>query len=312
VVTLSESDVQRLLDPAKLIDALDHAFRQRHPTVAAPVRTHMDTEQGIFLVMPCYDRSGHGLGMKLIMVSDHATAPEGKVKAHYLLIDPASGRPRLMMGASHLTGIRTAATSALATRYLARQDSKVLGVFGTRRQARAHLHTLRLVRKFEQFLVCGSTPNRTREFAQEMSVELGVAVQPVDAATCAATSDVLCTCTSSAMPLFPGGLIRAGTHINAIGAFQPHKRELDSDLVERSRVLVEAYDAALAEPGDLLIPIGEGRVTYKHIQADLHELTAGKKQVRASANDITLFKSVGHALEDLVAAEMVEAALAAQ
>src|SRR5437660_8846088 len=139
-----------------------------------------------------------------------------------------------------------------------------------------------------------------------MSQKINRPVESVDAQTCATQSDVLCTCTTSPVPLFDGNLLRPGTHLNLIGAFQPHAREVDSRTVQRAHVIVDTYDGALAEAGDLLIPIKEGIISRDHIAADLHELLTGKKPGRTSASEITLFKSVGCALEDLITAELLE------
>jgi len=132
-----------------------------------------------------------------------------------------------------------------------------------------------------------------------------VAVEAADARTCASNSDVICTCTTSSQPLFDGLLLKSGTHLNVIGAFQPHTREVDDVTVRRSLVVAETYDAVFAEAGDILIPLNQSLITRDHVRADLHELLSGKKTVRSSPQDITLFKSVGFALEDLATAELV-------
>src|SRR5581483_8383471 len=221
------------------------------------------------------------------------------------VLDPTTGCPKVTMPAAYLTDTRTAATSALATKYLAREDVQVLGVFGTGRQARAHLKVLSGVRKFSNFLVSGIDPGYSREFAQRMSTELGATVESVYSRACAAESDVLCTCTTSPTPLFDGHMLRPGTHLNLVGAFQPHTREVDKVTIKRARIVVDTYEGALSEAGDLLIPLNNGAITRNHILADLHELVNRKRRVREYASDITLFKSVGVALEDLVAAELV-------
>ena len=305
VATLTEDDVRRRLDPARVIDAIEDAFRTRFPSTLMPLRTQMNLENGTFLIMPCYDRCRPALGIKLIMVTP--SDPQEKIKATYLLLDPQTGCPRLTFPANYLTEIRTAAASAVATRFLARQDVKVLGVFGAGRQARSHLKVLRLVRNFQRFLVSGPDPATSREFARQMAEELGAKVESVYSRTCAAESDVLCTCTTSSTPLFDGHLIRPGTHINAIGAFQPHTREVDDITVQRSKIVVDTYEGALAEAGDLLIPLQNKVITRNHLLADLHQLVSGKRRVRSSEQDITLFKSVGCALEDLVTAELLQA-----
>jgi len=207
--------------------------------------------------------------------------------------------------ANYLTDLRTAATSAVATKFLARESVRVLGVFGTGRQARSHIKVIPRVRCFKQVLVCGRDAEASRNFAASMSAETGLPVAATDARTCAAESDVLCTCTSSQTPVFDGNLLRAGVHLNLVGSFQPHAREVDSSTVQRARVFVESYEGAPAEAGDLLIPMQEGVISHTHVAGDLHELTSGKKPGRTSADDITLFKSVGCALEDLATAELL-------
>jgi alanine dehydrogenase len=306
VHVLTEADVHRLLDPRSLIPAIEEAFRSRYPSTLMPTRTQMKVGDGVFLIMPCYDRIGHGLGMKMVKFNESPTVAEERVQATYILLEVESGCAKLVIPANYLTDARTAATSAVATKFLAREDAKVLGVFGTGREARAHLQILRHVRPFERALVTGRDPGRTREFAQQMEHELGMKVESVYSRTCAAESDVLCTCTTSKTPLFDGNMVRKGTHINAVGAFQPTTRELDDVCVRRSRIVVDTYDGALAEAGDLLIPLKSGVIRREHILSDLHELSAGRKTIRTSALEITLFKSVGNALEDLTAAELLE------
>ncbi len=303
--TLAEDDVRRLLVPARLIAAIEAAFRDRYPSTLIPTRTHLNVAGGVFLIMPCYDRAGHALGMKLVMVQDNPARPRDRIQATYLLLDPKTAQPTLLLPANYLTDLRTAATSAVATKFLAREDAKTLGIFGAGRQARAHLRLLPLVRRFERVLICGKDRDTTRRFIQEISPELAPPIEPADAQTCAADSDVLCTCTTAKTPLFDGHLLRPGTHLNLVGSFQPHTREVDDVTVQRSRVVVDTYDGALAEAGDLLIPMKNGLITRSHILADLHELVSGKKAARTGENDITLFKSVGCALEDLAAAELV-------
>jgi ornithine cyclodeaminase/alanine dehydrogenase-like protein (mu-crystallin family) len=305
MASLTEADVRHRLDPIQVIAAIESAFRDRYPSIAIAPRTQVGLAQGTFLVMSCYDRSRCALGMKLVTVQDSPAQPEDRIQATYLLLDPDTARPRLTISANYFTDIRTAATSAVATKFLARADARILGIFGTGRQAQAHLRLLPLVRPFQRVLVCGRDSRRSREFAQHMAAELPIPIEPVDPRTCAAQSDVLCTCTNAQTPLFDGKLLRPGTHLNLVGTFQPQAREVDSLTIQRAQVVVETYDGALAEAGDQLIPIGEGLITCDHVRADLHELVSGKKSARRSPADITVFKSVGCALEDLVTAELL-------
>jgi ornithine cyclodeaminase/alanine dehydrogenase-like protein (mu-crystallin family) len=310
VRVLSESDVRQHLDALSLIAALETAFRDRYLDFSIPTRVQMKLADGILLIMPCYDRAGCSLGMKLVSVRGEEVPPQDRIHATVMLMDPVTGQPRLWMAANYLTDLRTAATSALATRVLAREDAKTLGIFGTGRQAWAHLKVLPLVRKFDRALVCARDHERLIAFCEQMSHEIGFPVEAADANRCAAESDVLCTCTNARAPLFDGKLLRAGTHLNLVGAFQPHTREVDSVVVRGATVVVDTYDAAFAEAGDVLIPMQEGVIDRDHIKMNLHELVSVKNFGRSFA-EITVFKSVGCALEDLVAAELVAKSFAA-
>ncbi len=303
--SLTEDEVRKRLKPAEVIAAIEAAFRDRYHSTFIPVRSQMNLATGVFLVMPCYDSAGQALGMKLAMVQNQPKTPESRVQATYMLLDSQTAQPELAVRANYLTDLRTAATSAIATKFLAREDARVLGVFGTGRQARVHIQILPLVRRFEQVLVCGREAGASRNFALKMSSETNLPIEPADARTCAAESDVICTCTTSQTPLFEGKVLRPGTHLNLVGAFQPHTREVDSATMQRSRIFVETYDGVLCEAGDLLIPIHEGIITREQIAGDLHELVSGKKRGRIDAGAITIFKSVGCALEDLATAELL-------
>jgi len=194
---------------------------------------------------------------------------------------------------------------AIATKFLARPDAQTLGIFGTGRQALAHILLLSRDQRFERFVVCGSHPSRSKDFAGWVALNHDLHIEPVDAATCAAEADVLCTCTTSKTPIFDGKFVREGTHLNLVGGFQPESREVDDLVVGRARIVVDSYEGALAEAGDLLIPLGLGSITKEHIIADLHQIVSGEVEGRRSARDITVFKSVGFALEDLVIATLV-------
>ena len=298
---LTEDQVRQSITPEAVIAALREAFaRDFHATLRMPVRTSMELADGVLLLMPCHDTELNAAGVKMVTVTQKTG-----VKATYSLLDPVGGEVLAIMEANHLTDLRTAAASALATEMLASLQARTLGVFGSGRQARAHLTVLPSVRDFQRFLVCGSERSDLRDFCAKMKDEFGMKVEAVDAETCALESDVVCTCTTSAEPLFDGRWLKPGAHLNLVGAFQPHTREVDDETVRRARIVVDTYEGALAEAGDLLIPIANGVIARGHILADLHELVSGKRKVRLGAGDITLFKSVGCALEDLVTASLV-------
>ena len=305
--TLSEAQVRRLLDPSKTVAALEETFRRDyHATVCMPARLRCDIpSRGVLLTMPCYDSAIPALGVKLVSFIQNQLEGSERLQATYVLLDPDTGKPQALLAANYLTHIRTAATSAVATKFLGRTDARTLGIFGTGSQARAHIAVLRTIQQFERILVCGSRPERSKEFSQQLAAEQGVQVQPVDARTCVTESEVLCTCTTSTEPLFDGNWLRPGTHLNLVGTFHPDTREVDDITIKRARVVLDTLEGGLSEAGDLLIPLKRGIVGREHIVADLHEIVSGKKVGRRGPQEITLFKSVGCALEDLVAATLV-------
>ena len=295
----SEVQVREAINVDEVIRAIREAFARGFATVHMPVRTTLKMDDAVLLVMPCYDSALPAAGVKLVSVSEKAG-----VWAVYELLDPQTGITLARMEANYLTDLRTAATSAVATDLLARKNAETLGIFGSGRQALAHLAALRRVRNFKRILVCGSGRPDLAAFCGKMKNDLGLSVEPVNAETVARESDVVCTCTTSPTPLFDGNWLRPGTHLNLVGAFRPETREVDEITVKRARVIVDTYDGALQEAGDLLIPIKNGTIDRSHIVADLHEIVSGKKPARTTAESITLFKSVGCAVEDLVTAQL--------
>ncbi|HLK53375.1 MAG TPA: ornithine cyclodeaminase family protein [Candidatus Angelobacter sp.] len=300
MLLLSEEQVRSVVQAEDVIPVIHAAFARGFANVRMPVRTVVELSGATLLVMPCYDSALQAAGIKIVSVS----AKTG-VNAVYELLDPSTGTSIARMQANYLTDLRTAATSAVATDLLARKDVETLGVFGSGRQAAAHLTTLPRVRNFKRFLVSGSTRSDLKAFCEKIKPELGIDLEPADAETVARESDVICTCTTTPEPLFDGNWLRPGTHLNLVGAFQPETREVDDITVKRARIVVDTYEGALAEAGDLLMPMKSGVIDRSHIIADLHEIASGKKQGRVSTNDITLFKSVGCALEDLVTAQLI-------
>jgi ornithine cyclodeaminase/alanine dehydrogenase-like protein (mu-crystallin family) len=302
MLSLTEDQVRRLADVDAVIEALRAAFsRDFSQTLQMPVRSSLSLpDEGVLLLMPAYDSFLGVAGIKTVTV----TRARG-VNATYELLDPASSAALARMEANWLTDLRTAATSAVVTSALARSDARTLGIFGTGRQAEAHIAVLRQVRKFSRIRVCGSGSSDLQQFCRTMSDRYKVQVDPADEESCVRQSDVVCTCTTSRVPVFDGRWLKPGLHLNLIGAFQPDSREVDEETIRRSRVVVDTYAGAWAEAGDLLIPLRRAVIQKSHILADLHELLSGKKQVRTVPDDITLFKSVGCALEDLVTAKLV-------
>jgi ornithine cyclodeaminase len=299
---LSDGDAAVRLDHLDLVTAIENAFRLDRASYTMPQRMILSQGLQTVLVMPCFAKDI--FGMKIVTMAQEPGYGPRVLKANYSVYDAKTGEALITMEADVLTDLRTAATSAVATRLMARADSRVLGVFGTGRQAKAHVAVLLSVCNFREVLVCGSSPERSRSFASAWSEEFNVPVRAVDASTCASETDVICTCTTSVTPLFDGKLLRPGTHVNAVGAFRPNTREVDDATMLRSRLAVDSYEGAPMEAGDILIPQRNRIIGPDHIIADLHDGLSGKI-IRRESSDITLFKSVGCALEDLAAARLL-------
>jgi ornithine cyclodeaminase len=300
LTVITEEQVRSVADASAVMVAIRDAFVSNlNSRFEIPVRQQLELAGGVLLLMPCCDRALGMEGVKIVTVS-----PQSGVNAAYLLQD-SSRRTRAFLEANYLTDVRTAATSALATDLLARPNAETLGVFGSGRQAAAHLAVLGEVRSFRRYLVCGRPGRDINPFIERIGNQLGVQLQAASSAVLASESDVLCTCTTANEPLFDGARLRPGTHLNLVGAFRPQARETDDETVRRSRVVVDTYQGALAESGDLLIPLANGSLRREQIVADLHELATGAKIGRTTDQDITIFKSLGCALEDLAVALLV-------
>jgi ornithine cyclodeaminase/alanine dehydrogenase len=274
---------------------------------------------GVFLAMvSALPRLG-ALGTKLVTVVErNQSRGLPTIHASYLLTDPETGAPLALMEAGFLTGVRTGATSAVAARHLARPDSRVVACFGAGVQARFQLLCLSEVLPLAEVRVVGRDPGRATAFADRMRRELGITVRVETSRKAAVVgADVITCATTSSRPVFSGRHLAPGTHVDAVGAFRPTTREVDTLTIRKSRVVVDTYEGAWEEAGDLLIPIKARAITRRHVRAELAELVAGTRPGRTSPREITLFKSVGFAPEDAVTARLafdraVEAGLGAE
>jgi ornithine cyclodeaminase len=282
---------------AAAIDALETGFREQDPS-GAPLRSHLETPAGTLLQMPAFGDAG--VGVKLVTLTPgNAQRDLPFINAVYVLFDADTQMPDAIVDGAALTAIRTAAVSGLATRHLAGTDARSLVIFGAGVQARSHLEAMHAVRSLEHVTVVSRTPERA-EALVTLARELGVDAV-VGGANDVAGADIVCTCTTSDVPLFDGALLAPGAHVNAVGSYQPATRELDTATLLRARVVVEERDAAFEEAGELCIPIDEGAFGRGHVVADLAQVINGAV-VRRSPDDITVFKSVGLAFEDLIVA----------
>jgi alanine dehydrogenase len=305
---LGREHLAAVLPPFDVIAAVERAFREcaagratALPRAVLPMDRH-----GVFLTMASALPGLGALGTKLVSVVER-NRQRGlpTIHASYLLTDPDTGEPLALMEAGFLTGIRTGATSALAARYLARPESHRLTCFGAGVQARFQLLCLKAVLPLTDIAVVGRDPRRAADFARDMSRELGFPVRVLaDRKVAVSDADVVTCATTSARPIFSGRNLRPGTHVDAVGSFRPATRELDTITIRKSRVVVDTYDGAWEEAGDLLIPLKARAITRRHVKAELAELLTGARTGRTSPQEITVFKSVGFAPEDAVTARL--------
>lgn len=289
MLVLDEQAVRRLLRIEDLIPAMAQALADLSSgKVVQPVRSVLPVaeHQGFFFVMPAY---GGALGAKLVTLYPNNQG----IPTHHaviLLFRPETGEPLATMDGTLITEMRTAAVSAVATNLLARPDATVLGILGAGVQARSHLEMLRLVRSFADVRVW--SPHHAAAFAARHGVRTAASAQ--EAVTGA---DVVVVATTSQTPVLFGDWLAPGTHVNAVGAPRPDWRELDDVALRRARLYVDSREAAMRESGDV---IAAGQVF-----AEIGEVVAGARPGRRSADEITLFKSVGLAIEDVVSADLV-------
>lgn len=309
---ISAQDVDRALDFATLVEVLREGFRKG---AIQPVRHHHTVERpegqpSTLLLMPAWtdfsasgaEGNGH-VGVKIATVSpDNNSIGKPAVMAQYLLLDGQTGEPEALIDGQRLTLWRTATASALASDYLARQDSSRLLMLGAGALApflvRAHA-AVRPIRKV-------SVWNRNRDKADRLAEELlqdgfdAKAVDDIDVAL--GETDIVSAATISTVPLVHGTSLKPGTHVDLVGAFSPTMRESDDEAVRKARVYVDTRGGALKEAGDIVQAVASGALSEADIKGDLFQLTRGEVRGRESDDEITLFKSVGAALEDFVAA----------
>ncbi len=304
VLVLDRETLKSILTMKDTIEAVEEAFKMYGlGKVKMPLRPTIKIEEynGIILYMPAYIAEMDALAVKVVSVYPDNPSKYNlpTVLGTILLNDPKTGDLLAILEGGFITAMRTGAVSGVATKYLAREDSKVVGVFGAGVQARTQLMAVYEVRPIEKAYVYDVIHSAAEKYAEEMSKQLGIDVKVVDEPIKAVKGcDIIITATTSKTPVFNGEWLESGTHINGIGSHTPTTRELDSTTIKRAKVVVDTYESCLSEAGDILIPIKEGIITKDHIYAELSEIVLGKKPGRVSDDEITVFKSVGVAIQD--------------
>jgi len=300
---LSEHDVHELVGGLELVDAMEGALVDFSAgAVVQPLRTTIELDEGShFLAMPAFVRSPPVHGAKLLTIIPANTSKGLPTHAATIaLLDPATGALFALVDGDSITELRTAAVSAVSARYLARADASRLAILGSGVQARGHLAMLPLVRVFREVALWGRHADHVRTLASSAGRPVHVAQSAEDAVRGA---DVVVLATSSPVPVIDDAWVGPGTHVICVGACRPNQREMDPALVVRAHLIVDSRAAALLESGDVVQGIREGRFGEDHIKAELGEVIA-RRAGRPSDDAVTIFKSLGMAVEDLVAAHL--------
>lgn len=333
LLVLSAGAVRSVLGYAECADAMRTALTARaRGEVFQPLRTVLNppAAPGLMGLMPAYqqpvERAEHdqgqqaGYGLKAICITPGN--PAAGLDSHQgivLLSSSATGEPLAVLNASAVTEIRTAAVSAVATTLLANPDADVLAIIGTGVQARAHLHAISTARPLAEIRVAGSTPDKAAEFAAEMAAFAGPGTKLTGASSARHAvqgAGIVVTATSSARPVIRREWLSPGVHINAVGACLPHARELDTATIADAALFCDSRESVLAEAGDYVLAAAEGAIRPGHIQAEIGDLLAeaedglGTGAGRTGEREITVFESLGLAVEDLAAANVAYQAAA--
>jgi len=307
---IKDEDVKRLVTMREAMEAVEGAFAElARGRALMPLRSTMMLQRygGSISLMPSYLEEAGVVATKIISI--YPRNPERGLPtsiAQVVVNDPKTGRFIAVMEASYLTALRTGAVTGVAARYLAREDSRVAAIIGCGVQGRTQAWAVVESRNIEVLRCYDLSRERSRSFAEEVSRELGVDVLPVETGREAVEgADIVVTTTTSKTPVIRREWLGERVHISAIGSFYPDHREIDTATVRDAKVVVDSREAVLEEAGDLIIPLKEGAITEDHIYAELGELIIGLKPGRTRDDELTLFKSVGLAIQDSAVAALV-------
>ena len=304
----SEADLNAVLDFPKLISALRTGFSEQY---VVPQRMHLDYDnpedksENTMLLMPAV-RIGDVAGVKIVNVAfANSSRDLPSIQGVYYLLDAVSGVPLAFFDAKSLTNWRTAAASALAASYLALESANSLLMIGTGALAPFVIEAHAAVRSIKRLYVYGRSLEKAKALADCFKDRFDEIEMVKDLTTAIPKADIVSAATLSETPLVLGKMLRSGQHVDLIGSFKPDMREADDQVMKRSRIYVDILESAPKESGDLAIPLASGVINAQDLQGDLFQLCRGQVNGRKSDQEITLFKSVGHALEDLVAARLI-------
>jgi ornithine cyclodeaminase len=310
VLVVNHQEVQQWLPMSECVEAMADVFKMlSRGNAVNPLRNLMwlPDKNGLIGMMPAYLGDSQVMGLKAISVfpANHATDYDSH-QGTVMLFETQNGRLLAMMDAGKITAIRTAAVSGVATRLLARDDAENLAILGSGVQAKTHLEAMQVARKIRRVRVWSRELSHAQKFADLQSTDRNIPIKAADTvAEAVRGADIICTVTSTTEPILQGAMISPGTHINAVGSSVPFARELDTAAVVKSNLFVDRRESVLNEAGDFLFPKKEGAIDDVHILAEIGDILLDKIKGRESNKDITLFKSLGLAVEDVAAAHFI-------
>ncbi len=307
---LTEQHVHALLPMSDLIPAMESALAKfSGGEVLQPIRSVLTVgpTKAYYGLMPAYVPSPSAMGAKIVTVfGDNHKKGLPSHLATILLLDPETGALIALMDGRYITEARTAAVSAVSARFLARAAASKLAILGSGVQARSHLEALQHVRQLKEVRIWSPKPQSRRQFVDDMSRTVAVPITAADSAEAAVRdADLIVLATSSKTPVIEDAWVGPGAHVMCVGACRPDQREMDPGLVQRGRLYVDSRAAAVVEAGDIVMNITEGYFDASHIRGEIGELVLGRVPGRAANADVTIFKSLGMAVEDVVAADLV-------
>jgi ornithine cyclodeaminase len=301
VIVLSAADVARYAPYREIVEALRDGFRAE---IETPVRHHHETHTSTLLLMPAWSKDWTGL-KTVVFKPDNPSKGLPTIQASYLLIDNATGATVAMMDGTEITRRRTAAASALAADYLSAKDASTMTLVGAGALGAHFVRAHAAVRPIKRVFIFSRTHAKAEALAADLSKDGFEAKAVTDLESAVRQSDIVTCVTTSTAPIVKGAWLKPGAHVDLAGAFKPTMRETDGDVVARSSVYVDTREGALAEAGDLLQARDEGKFDFASIRGDLFDLCRARVPGRMAADEITLFKSAGTAIEDLATAIMV-------
>ena len=306
---INAKEVRELMSMSECIDVVSDAMISASTgTASIPPRhfTSIIDDSSLLGVMPGSSEELNIFGVKLI--SFYKSNPQKDLPAiqgFVTLFNFENGNPLAIIDAAELTAIRTGAASGLATKLLSRKESRTCGIFGTGVQATAHLEAICAVRSIEEILIWGRDFYKASAFVEKHSEIIDVTIRATESPEEAGSCDIVCTVTGSSIPILKGSWVKQGAHINLVGAHTLSTREADTDLIIKSNLYIDLFESAKNEAGDIMIPVGEGKITKEHILGEIGELLLSQIAGRQDSTQITVYKSLGIVTQDLFAASYV-------